>query len=148
VLDLVLAVWQLLKELKSVMADNRGVASDEEDLDILHFSSEVEPNTEEDKRIPLFFIDDVPYTVPKAPRQTIGLKYLQILHEEGEGEATFFLMTEMLGEEGYQALLDYGESGKLADGQFEAVVAKALRIMTRADQSPKGSLNGRRLRRR
>jgi hypothetical protein len=130
------------------MADIHGVASDEDEVDILRFSSEVKPDKKREQRVPLFYIDDVPYTVPRFPDPAVGLRYLKILHEDSDGEATYFLLTTMLGEAGYNALMEYSEAGKLTQEQFDAVLAKALRIVGRTDEAPKLLRNGRRPRRR
>jgi hypothetical protein len=127
------------------MADIRQTASDEDDLDIIRFSSEAEPRKE--TRIPLFYIDDVAYTVPKKPNPAIALKYLEKAHEEGSDEATYYLLTTMLGEEGYRALLDYAEQGKLSDEDYDTVVLRALDIVSRRQAIPKARQNGGRGRR-
>ena len=130
------------------MADITGLPSDEDDVDILRFSSEAKPDKKQEQRIPLFYIDDEAYTVPRYPNPAIGLRFLKKIHEEGDGEANFYLLTTMLGEDGYNALIDYSDKGLLTTEQFEAVVAKALRIVTRQDEAPKALRNGRPRRRR
>jgi hypothetical protein len=130
------------------VADTKGQASDE-DLNVLQFSSDAKARPGVEQRVPLFFIDDKAYTVPRFPNPAVGLRYLKILHEESEGEAVYYLLQNMLGEEGYDALMEYSEANKLSPEQFEAVVAKALRIATRQDEGPKGiRANGRNSRRR
>jgi hypothetical protein len=127
----------------------KGLPSDGDDLDVLRFSSEAKADKKVTQRVPLFYIDDEVYTVPRYPDPTVGLKYLKILHEESEGEANYYLLIEMLGQEGYDALMEYGEAGKLTTEQFDAVIAKALRIAGRQDESPKGNRrNGQSWRRR
>ena len=125
------------------MADTKSGASDE--LDVIRFSSEAEPKVS--KRIPLFYIDDVAYTVPKDPSPSIGLKYLQIAHEESGDAATYYLMTTMLGEEGFQALIDYAEQGKLTQEDYDEVVLRAVDIVSRARTLPKARPSGTRKRR-
>jgi hypothetical protein len=131
------------------MADTKKSASDE-DLDLIQFSSEAAPDPKREQRIPLFSIDDVDYTVPRFPAPTIGLRYLKLAHEEGSDEANYWLLTSMLGEEGYDALMAYSDKGLLSDDDYDAVVAKALRIVSRQEGGPKGKnrQNGGRSRRR
>jgi hypothetical protein len=131
------------------VADNHKQASGE-DLDLIRFSSEAEPDPKREQRIPLFLIDEVEYTVPRFPAPTIGLKYLKLAHEQGSDEANYWLLTSMLGEEGYEALMDYSEKGLLTDEDYDAVVAKALRIVSRREGGPKDKnrQNGGRSRRR
>jgi hypothetical protein len=133
------------------MADTvRRLASGEndEDLDIIRFSSDAKPNPEAEKRVPLFFIDDVPYTVPKKPNPVIGLTFLKLAHEEGVEEANYYLLMEMLGEEGYQALLDYAAKGLLEQEHYDQVLEKALRIVSRQDTPKANNRNGTYSRRR
>ena len=131
------------------MADTiRGLPSDEDDVDVLRFSSEAKPDKRRDQRIPLFYIDDDPFTVPRFPDPAVGLKFLKILHEDGDGEANYYLLTSMLGQEGYDALMAYSEKGLLTQEQFDGVIAKALRIVSRQDELKKVPQNGRRPRRR
>jgi hypothetical protein len=131
------------------VADNHKQASGE-DLDFIRFSSEAEPDPKREQRVPLFYIDEEAYTVPRFPAPTIGLRYLKLAHEEGSDEANYWLLTSMLGDEGYEALMDYSDKGKLTDEDYDAVVAKALRIVSRQDGGPKGKnrQNGGRSRRR
>jgi hypothetical protein len=120
------------------MADNHGKQASGEDLDLIRFSSEAVPDPKREKRIPLFYIDEKVYTVPQFPAPTIGLKYLKLAHEEGSDEANYWLLSSMLGEEGYEALMEYSDKGLLSDEDYDAVVAKALRIVSRQEGSPKG----------
>jgi len=64
---------------------------------------------EEEAREPLFYIDDVEYTIPVEPPASIALEALHIVAEGGGSPvaqmmAEDYVMTEMLGEEGYAAL--------------------------------------------
>lgn len=72
----------------------------------------------EQARIVLFYIDETPYTVPKTIPANLGLRFLQVAAHRGPGVAQIFLLEEMLGEEGLDAL-------KACDGmtseQFQAL---------------------------
>ena len=54
----------------------------------------------------LFIIDDVEYSVLTKPRPNVGLKYLRLSANEGQEKAIDYLMTTMLGVEGWTALTD------------------------------------------
>lgn len=64
---------------------------------------------EPEEREPLFYIDDVEYTIPVSPPASISLEAMHIIAEGGGSPAAQmaaedYVMTEMLGEEGYAAL--------------------------------------------
>jgi hypothetical protein len=92
--------------------------------------AEAEPEVRE----PLFYIDDVEYTVVKNPSPTIGLRYLRILAEEGEGQGAYYLLNNMLGEEGYEALMGYD---KLTQTQYDQILELAVEISTGRKERPK-----------
>ena len=88
----------------------------------LHFSSAAE--LEPEARTPLFYIDDAEYTIPSDPSASIGLGAQKVLAEEREkllaagldlqaatmtamGMAQHYVLREMLGPEGYEALTGY-----------------------------------------
>jgi hypothetical protein len=108
------------------------------DLDILKLSSKDEG--EEIEYITLFELDDRAFKVPKNPSPTVGLRYLKILKEEGEGQAAYYLLNNMLSEEGYEALLNYEA---LTQPQYDFILAAALRIATGKTERPKGNQQNR-----
>jgi hypothetical protein len=57
-------------------------------------------------RKPLFYIDDVEYTIPVDVPSWYGMQAMEKTATMSEVEATRWLMKEMLGEEGYTALLN------------------------------------------
>lgn len=74
----------------------------------------IQPRTQPAERIPLFYIGDREFTIPKHPGANVAVAYMQILAEDGEGpkaeaRAYTYLFREMLGDEGYQALKDCGD---------------------------------------
>lgn len=75
------------------------------------------------ERLPLFYIDDELFTIPKRPRPNIGLKYLKTLRTSGNAEmATAVLLNSMLGDGAYDALSDCDE---LEVPQLEEIVTIA-----------------------
>jgi hypothetical protein len=70
------------------------------------------PRTEPAERVPVFYIGDTEYTMPKHPPATIALEYMEILAEDGdtskaEARAQVYLFKTMLGEDGYTALKSF-----------------------------------------
>jgi hypothetical protein len=86
--------------------------------------------------VDLFEIDDVMYQVPKKPSPTIGLRFLSIMKHEGAEEAAYYMLTTMLGEEGYEALMNYED---LEQEQYDFVLQAAIRIATGKTENPKVS---------
>ena len=63
----------------------------------------------EEKREPLFYVDDVEYTIPVEPSASIALESLHIIARGGgslaaQMMAQDYVMTRMLGEDGWAAL--------------------------------------------
>lgn len=59
------------------------------------------------ERVELFSIDGKVYTVPKALSPTVGLRYVHIARKQGQEMAADYLLETMLGEEAYEALMDF-----------------------------------------
>ena len=91
------------------------------------------------EREPLFYIDDVAYTIPVRVGMDVAIEYLHRAAAvggggEGEALAADYLLTEMLGEEGYRALRTYK---KLTAAQFAHVIAVCTRIALGSSRSQK-----------
>jgi hypothetical protein len=82
----------------------------------------------------LFTIDDVDYSVPTHTAPNMSLKYLWLLKKEGAAAANFYMLTVLLGEEGYEALMNYDD---LSQEDYDAVLAAANKIMLGKDEAPK-----------
>jgi hypothetical protein len=77
------------------------------------------PRAEPAERVPLFYIGDVEFTIPARPGANVALQYLHIgsgqecscikPHGRGEAAANDYLLTELLGDDGYQALREYDD---------------------------------------
>lgn len=61
---------------------------------------------EEIERVPLFYIDDDEYTIPKKFAPNVGIQYLRDLNEDGRDFAVARLMKAALGSEAFDALAD------------------------------------------
>lgn len=57
-------------------------------------------------RQPLFYIGDQEYTIPVDVPGSLTLKALDMTDQQGEVIATIWVMKQVLGEEGYKALLN------------------------------------------
>jgi len=57
-----------------------------------------------EKRVPLFTIDGVEYSMPAEPPAFVVLAYLKTVREKGDDVAAYELLENMLGEEAYEAL--------------------------------------------
>jgi hypothetical protein len=95
--------------------------------------------SDDEARVPLFSIGDREFTILARPRPNIGLKYLRISRKPvskggGEQAATDYLLTALLGEEGYEALTDFDE---LTSEQFAKVLAIASKVAFGALEVPK-----------
>lgn len=83
-----------------------GKADATADPGVLRFSAE---SDEPEEREPLFYINDAEYTIPVEPGPGIGMEALHIIAEGGGSAVAMamaddYVMTEMLGAEGWEAL--------------------------------------------
>lgn len=86
------------------------------------------------KRVALFYIDDVLYTAPAKVSTNVALRYLNIQRKQGLESAIDYMLETLLGAEGYNALLSYED---LEDEDLLAVVKKATSIMLGQLEAPK-----------
>lgn len=61
-------------------------------------------SVEEIKRVPLFFIDDIEYTIPEKARPNILIKYLNNVKAGGVDTAIAIAMHDLLGSDAMEAL--------------------------------------------
>jgi hypothetical protein len=119
------------------MADTKSKSKDIDiipgDVDVLRLSTKDE--SEPIEMVTLFEIDDTTYQVPKNPSPTVGLRYLKICKTEGPEAGAYYLLSNMLGEQGYEALMDYEQ---LTQDQYDFILTAALRIATGKTERPKG----------
>lgn len=94
------------------------------------------PKDAKQKRVVVFYIDDVAYTVPANPGAEISLKALELLETRGEQAATYYSMKAMLGEEGYRALTEYED---LPPDALQQVMKRIQEIALGATEGPKAS---------
>jgi hypothetical protein len=58
----------------------------------------------DESRVPLFYIDGTEYTMLANPSASLALEYLDFAKSGDQEAAQVFMMTEMIGEDGWQAL--------------------------------------------
>lgn len=76
-----------------------------------------------EERVPLFYIGDDEYTIPKEIPPGVALQYLREAREHGRDLATAPLLTRVLGEDAYEAL---EQSKALDEDQMEWIIEKVL----------------------
>src|SRR5437868_4727204 len=79
----------------------------------------------EEERVPLFYIGDEPYSIPKTISPGVALQFLREAREHGRELATAPLLIRVLGEEAYLAL---EESRALTEDQMEWIINKVLNL--------------------
>lgn len=62
---------------------------------------------ENEERIVVFHLNGKDYSVPKAPRMNLGLKFSLESKKYGSAVAVASLLEAMLGEEGFEALMSF-----------------------------------------
>ena len=73
----------------------------------------------EEERVPLFYIGDDEYTIPKEIPPGVALQYLRQARESGHELATPPLLIRVLGEDAYMAL---EQSRAVTEDQLERIV--------------------------
>lgn len=93
-------------------------------LDFEPIRIEADDDTREEERVPLFYIGDTEYTIPKHIPRGVALRYLRHASEVGHELATAPLLIRVLGEDAYKAL---EESKALTDEQLDDIVDIIIR---------------------
>jgi hypothetical protein len=86
------------------------------------------------EREPIFYIDDVEYTIPVRMRANEALECLHVFRTRGDEVATDFLLEKLLGKDGYQALLAYDG---LEPEHLQQIIEIATERMMGATEVPK-----------
>jgi hypothetical protein len=73
----------------------------------------------EDQRVPLFYVGEDEYTIPKEIPPGVALQYLRQARESGHELATPPLLIRVLGEDAYMAL---EQSRAVTEDQLERIV--------------------------
>lgn len=80
----------------------------------------------EEKREPIFYIDDTEYTIPVKIPARMTVKYLNDVYEHGEEYAIASSMRDILGGDAMEALAECEHVGDEQMEQIMAVVEKKL----------------------
>jgi hypothetical protein len=92
------------------------------------------PSTEVET-VELFAIDGVSYYIPKKPRVNIALRYLKMAREQGPDAASAYLLEALVGEEAYEALMNFDD----LDSETLGAIAEAAQKYTLGGlEAPKG----------
>lgn len=78
-----------------------------------------DPDAPEAERIPLFSIDGTTYSMPAEVDAATSLRVLDVQRRRGAESALSYALEELVGSEGYQALLNFRG---LRKGQLEAIM--------------------------
>lgn len=87
-----------------------------------------------EEREPLFYIDDVEYTILKRPSPNVGLQCLHLFRTQGDGVATDYVLAKLLGPEGYAALREYDD---LTPPQYKQICQIAIKRALGSLEVPK-----------
>ncbi|MFI8351329.1 hypothetical protein [Streptomyces sp. NPDC085596] len=92
-----------------------------------------------EERVPLFYIGDTEYTIPKTIPKGVALQYLRKAAQVGHELATAPLLIRVLGEDAYTAL---EESNALTSEQLESIIDIIVK-QALGNQEDKGGKAGR-----
>lgn len=84
--------------------------------------------------VELFTLNGKTYSIPRKPRINVALKFLDVAKREGQDLAAGFLLEEVIGREGYEALMDYED---LTPEQFQEIVLAAQKVVLGGLEGPK-----------
>ena len=89
---------------------------------------------DDERRVVLFYIGDVGYTISVRPQMEVGLQYLHLSQTKGEPAAIEYLLGKLLGDDGYRALREFDG---LEQKQFEQIVTIASQLALGSVEAPK-----------
>lgn len=80
----------------------------------------------EERMVDLFKLDGKTYQIPANPKANIALKFMRNTRKYGDVIASDVLLEELLGTEGYEALVNHDE---LTSEQFQTVMMIAQKLV-------------------
>jgi hypothetical protein len=95
---------------------------------------ELNAPTAEVARVELFSINGKAYTVPTSMPQNKGLRYVNIARKQGPEASADYLLETLLGEEAYDALMDYDA---LTEEDMTNILEAVTAIAIASAQNPK-----------
>lgn len=90
---------------------------------------------EDEERVVLFKLDGEEYTIPRKPKTNVALRYLKMARTGNADAAAGWLLEELLGEEGFEALMNFDD---LTQEQLRSVMTLAAEVTMGDRQVPKG----------
>lgn len=91
-------------------------------------------------RIVLFYVDDQEYSIPKRVGRNHGLRYLRTMRKQGEALAAQELLEILIGEDGYEALMDCDD---LEDAQLDQIMTRLRDMALGEVEEQEGKAKGR-----
>lgn len=91
-------------------------------------------STKEVEQIELFSLDGVSYTIPNKARVNVGLRYMKIMRDESAQAADAWLLEELVGKDGFEALMNYDD---LTPEILEQIVQGAAKVVLGELETPK-----------
>ncbi|MEU1088968.1 hypothetical protein ABZ401_19395 [Streptomyces sp. NPDC005892] len=91
-------------------------------------------------RIVLFYVDDTEYSIPQHVGRNHGLRYLRTMRRQGEALAAQELLEVLIGEDGYQALMDCDD---LTDEQLDQIMNRLRDMALGEVEDEEGKAKGR-----
>lgn len=93
--------------------------------ELRRFSTETDSAVELEKRVPFFEVDDEVYTILDNPDPSIGADALDMMAKDTPGamaKAERFVMTAMLGDDGWDALRKLARDRVITSAQYRAMI--------------------------
>lgn len=127
-----------------MVAEIHALAPEPEDATtagVLRLKRKPKDGKEKQKRVAVFFIEEddgteTVYSVPAKPGAEISLKMLEIIEKRGQEAGMYYMLTTMLGQDGYTALMTYED---LPPKALQQVIEKINEIANGAMEGPKAS---------
>lgn len=92
-------------------------------------------------RVPVFSIDGVAYTMPEHVPVNVAYKAMNMFRKEGPVATTFWLMEEMLGQDGLDAMLAYRSLNNERWNQVGKVLSEHVMGSLESEPGKRGSRN-------
>ena len=109
---------------------------------VLELSTKREKNDEDAATIVLFRLDGKEFRVPAEPKPVVALRYLHGIRKHGPDVAAADLLAALLGEEAWDALVEYDD---LTPDEFQAILQAVHSLVAGVMEGPaqQGFSNGR-----
>lgn len=104
----------------------RGDRFDLDEVEPIQLDDDEEPEDEEVELIHVFSIGDKAYYMPTKVEFVHSARSMEIYAQQGEAAAVAYQLRVTLGDEGYEALINYP---KLREAKFRAIIDLANKII-------------------